>query len=482
MRFQVVDVAARQMPRAFVFAFALGMGVTLFFQSAVLRAESLPQALVSAYQTNPTLNAERAKLRAIDEEIAQARSNYRPSLSADLNTGYRKSSPNLKNKSVASGGGFNSGGTNHPQGYSFTANKTLFRGFRTINAVREARATINAGRADLRTVEQTTLLDAVSAYMDVLRDQAIVRLREGNVRVLSEQLKATKDRFEVGEVTKTDTAQAEARRSGAISQLNLAQSNLKTSRAAYERIIGRPPSNLLEPSPIDGLLPQALQSALYVAKSENPLIESAEFTEEASRFAIKQIRGELLPEVSVEGTYQDTLEPSVTLDRQHVTTLTGRITVPLYSRGEPSSRLRQAVETNRQRIQEIDQARAQAQSDVIAAWGRVMAARAQIESDQAQVRANKIALNGVREEEKVGQRTILDVLDAEQELLDSQVGLVTTQRERVVATFTLLAAVGRLNVQRLRLPVEPYDPVEHFDRIQHRWFGKNPDRRGRLGR
>lgn len=442
----------------------------------------MPRALVSAYQTNPGLNAERAKLRAIDEEISQARSNFRPSLSAELDTGYRRLNPNPKNKSAIATGGFNAGGTHHPQGYAITANKSLFRGFRAVNAIREAKATINAGREDLRTVEQTTLLDAVSAYMDVLRDQAIVRLREGNVRVLTEQLKATKDRFEVGEVTKTDTAQSEARRSGAISELNLAQSNLKTSRAAYERVIGHPPSHLVEPSPIDGLLPQALQSALYIARDENPQVLSAQFTEEASRYAIKQIRGEMLPEISLEGTYQDTLEPSLSLDRQSVTTLTGRVTVPLYSRGEPSSRLRQAVETNRQRLREIDQARAQAQSDVIAAWGRVMAARAQIESDRAQVKANKIALNGVREEEKVGQRTILDVLDAEQELLDSQVALVTTQRERVVATFTLLAAVGRLNVQNLRLPVEPYDPVEHFDRIQHRLFGKDPDRRGLLGR
>jgi len=438
-----------------------------------VRAESLPSALIAAYQTNPTLNAERAKLRAIDEEIAQARSNLRPSVSADLESGIRKLDPNPKNKLIPPGGG-----THHPEGYAFTINQSLFRGLRTINAIREANATIQAGRADLRTVEQTTLLDAVSAYMDVLRDQAIVRLREGNVRVLTEQLKATKDRFEVGEVTKTDVAQAEARRSGAISELNLAQSNLKTSRASYERLIGRPPSNLIEPAPIDGLLPMSLPGALEVAKIENPTIISAEFTEEASRYAIKQIRGEMLPEVSVEATYEKGLEPSLSLDDQSVTTVTGRVTVPLYSGGEPSSRLRQAVETNRQRLQEIDEARAQAQADVVAAWGRVMAARAQIESDQAQVRANKIALNGVREEEKVGQRTVLDVLDAEQELLDSQVDLVTTQRERVVASFTLLAAVGRLSVQNLRLPVEPYDPMEHYHRIKHKWFGKNPDRPG----
>lgn len=472
MRFQVVAVPARVGKRAVLYALAIAACV-MAGGVAPVHAESLPSALVAAYQTNPTLNAERAKLRAIDEEISQARSNLRPSVSADLESGIRKVNPNPKNKLIRPGGG-----THHPEGYAFSINQSLFRGLRTINAIREANATILAGRADLRTVEQTTLLDAVSAYMDVLRDQAIVRLREGNVRVLTEQLKATKDRFEVGEVTKTDVAQAEARRSGSISELNLAQSNLKTSRASYERLIGRPPSNLIEPAPIDGLLPMSLPGALEVAKIENPTIISAEYTEEASRYAIKQIRGEMLPEVSVEATYEKGLEPSVTLDDQSVTTVTGRVTVPLYSGGEPSSRLRQAIETNRQRLQEIDEARAQAQADVVAAWGRVMAARAQIESDQSQVRANKIALNGVREEEKVGQRTVLDVLDAEQELLDSQVDLVTTQRERVVASFTLLAAVGRLSVQNLRLPVQPYDPMEHYHRIKHKWFGKNPDRPG----
>lgn len=474
MRFQLVVVFARAMQRVGLNVLAVAAFVVAVSGSGgTALAESMTQALVSAYQSNPTLNAERAKLRAIDEEISQARSNFRPSLSAELKSGYRRTIPNPKNKTV-----FPGGGTHHPESYAFTATKSLFRGLRTINAIREADATINAGRADLQSVEQSTLLDAVSAYMDVLRDQAIVRLREGNVRVLTEQLKATKDRFEVGEVTKTDVAQAEARRSGAISQLNLAQSNLKTSRATYERVIGRPPSNLIEPAPIDALLPQTLPGALGIAGAENPNIQSALFTEEASRYAIKQIRGEMLPEVSVEATYEDGLEPSVSLDSQSVTTVTGRVTVPLYSKGEPSSRVRQAVETNRQRLREIDEARARAQADVIAAWGRVMAARAQIESDQAQVRANKIALNGVREEEKVGQRTILDVLDAEQELLDSQVGLVTTQRERVVATFTLLSAVGRLNVQTLRLPVEPYDPMEHYDRIKHRLFGTNPDKPG----
>lgn len=480
MRFQSVNEYARQMQRVFVNALVAGAGILLSVLAVPAHAESLAQSLISAYQTNPTLNAERAKLRAIDEEISQARSDFRPSFSSDLTTGYRhiETDPKGGGNATAGSGLTSRGGTHHPKGYSFTLTQSFFRGFRTINAIREAKATINSARADLRTVEQSVLLDAVTAYMDVLRDQAIVRLREGNVRVLSEQLKATKDRFEVGEVTKTDEAQAEARRSGSVSDLNLAQANLKASRAAFERLIGHPPSNLIEPSPIDGLLPQALPSALEVASYENPTTESAVFIEEASRYVIKQIRGEMRPQIDLEATYDDTYEPSLTLDSQAVTTVTGRITVPLYSKGEPSSRLRQAVETNRQRLREIEQARAQAQADVVAAWGRVMAARAQIESDQSQVRANKIALNGVREEEKVGQRTVLDVLDAEQELLDSQVNLVTTQRERVVATFTLLAAIGRLNVAALRLPVTPYDPMEHYHRIKHCLLGKNPDGAG----
>ena len=445
-------------------------------------AETLPQALVAAYMTNPTLNAERAKLRAIDEEFSQARSNFLPSLTGNLDTGYRTTNPKLKGGGTSSSSGFNSGGPHHPKNYSLTINKTLFRGLRTINAIRKAKAEIQSGRASLRAVEQTVLLDAVTAYMDVVRDQAIVRLREGNVRVLSEQLKATKDRFEVGEVTRTDVAQAEARLSGAVSQLSLAQSNLKTSRASYQRVIGHPPSHLVESNPIDALLPRVLSVALSVAETENPNILAAVFAEEASRHAIREIIGEMLPEVSVEATISDSHEPSVSLDRQSEKRVTGRITVPLYTRGEPSSRARQARETNRQRRREVDEARAQANADVIAAWGRLVAARAQIESDQAQVRANKIALNGVREEEKVGQRTILDVLDAEQEFLDSQVTLVGTKRDMVVAAYSLLSAVGRLEADFLRLPVEQYDATEHFNRVKHRLFGTNPDRPGLFSR
>ncbi len=442
--------------------------------TSTAKAESLSSALVAAYVTNPALNAERARLRAIDEEASQARSNLRPSLKGDLDTGYRKINPKLKGGAPALVAGTR---THHPGVYGLSLNQTLFRGFRTLNAIREAEANIRSGRETLRSVEQATLLDSVIAYMDVLRDQAIVRLREGNVRVLSEQLKATKDRFEVGEVTKTDVAQAEARLSGATSQLSLAQSNFKTSRASYERVIGHPPSNLVEPNPIDSLLPHALQASLRTSEDENPDINAALFAEKASRYVIKQIIGEMLPEVSVEARIQDTMEPTVGLDRESEKTLFGIVTVPLYSRGEPSSRARAARQINEQRRKEIDDARAETRAFVIAAWGRLVSSRAQIVSDLAQVSANKIALNGVQEEEKVGQRTILDVLDAEQEFLDSQVNLVSTKRDKVVAAYGLLSAIGRLDVTNLSLSVEHYDPIEHYNRVKYKLFGTNPDRR-----
>jgi len=455
-----------------LWALTLLVCAVLIGSANFVSAETLKRALAAAYKTNPTLNAERANVRSIDEQTSQARSNFRPTVTGTLETGYRKTNPNGK------GGSTSTGGTHHPEGYRVTINQSLFRGFRTINAMHEAEANILSARSNLRAVEQRVLLSGVTAYMDVVRDQAIVRLREGNVRVLSKQLNATKDRFEVGEVTKTDVAQAEARRSGATSLLSLAQSNLKTSRASYDRIMGHPPSNLVEPLPIDSLLPHALPSALSLGEAENPTLQAATFAEEASRYAIKQIKGEMRPTVSVEASYSDFLEPSVFLDRDKETSVTGRVTIPLYSKGEPSSRARAAVETNRQRRQQVDEARSQTRSDVVATWGRLMASRAQIISDQAQVGANKIALNGVKEEEKVGQRTILDVLDAEQEFLDAQVTLVTTERDRVVAAFNLLSAVGRLAAATLRLPVEEYDPTVHYDRVKHKWFGTNPDRRG----
>jgi len=364
-----------------------------------------------------------------------------------------------------------SDGTSYPRSYSVSIDQPLFRGFRTVNSVEAAKANVEAGREDLRDTAQRVLLDGVTQYMNVLRDQSIVRLRENNVEFLTEQLQATRDRFEVGEVTKTDVAQAQARRAEAISDLNLARANLKTSRAAYERVIGFPPRNLKTPPPVDRLLPPTLEEALQVGEMRNPQILAALFRVKAAEFDTKTVKGELLPELRLQASYEKSFDPGFRTEEQDTTTVTGRLTVPIYQAGEVSARVRQAQDTELQRRQDVDQARRVVRADVVSAWGQVVAARAALVSDRASVEANRIALDGVRAEEQVGQRTVLDVLDAEQELLDSQVSLVTSRRDLVVASYTLLAAIGRLTPTDLDLPTENYDPDKHYREVKDLPFG-----------
>jgi outer membrane protein len=454
-------------------------------------AETLEQALTDAYLINPVLNAERARLRATDEQVALAKSGLRPFISGSADTNFVNQHTDLsgrRRQSVldlgelgqfpidtggASGGG-TSDGVTHPHGYSVQLTQPLFEGFQNLNAIRQAKSTVQAARESLRSVEQTVLLDAVTAYVNVVRDTAIVRLRENDVKVLTEQLKATKDRFDVGEVTRTDVAQAEARRSEALSTLAAAQANLKTSNAAYEQIIGHPPGNLETPPSIRHLLPSTLDDSMTLGDGENPIILAAVYQEEASLYAVQQIMGELLPVVTLEAQYDKHFDESKTIDSIETTTVTGRVNVPFYQGGSVSARVRQAKETNNQLKKEVEDARLRVHADVIANWGILQSSGPAIVSAQAAVDANKIALTGVREEEKVGQRTTLDVLDAQRELLNSQIGLVTALRDRVVAEYSLYAAVGRMDAQTLGLSVPYYDPIEHYDTVKNKWFGLRP--------
>ena len=437
-------------------------------------AETLEEALASTYYSNPTINAKRAEQRAIDEGVPIALSDIRPSVGFSADTGVSRNNLGLSSRSSGFSGVFPEGKT-RPTGYSFTLNQNLFRGFRTINAAREAKANVFAGIESLRSVEQEVLLDAVSSYIDVLRDQAIVRLGENNVKVLRSQLKATKDRFEVGEVTRTDTAQSQARLSAANSDLSLARSNLKTSRASFERVIGHPAGGLTLPKTIASQLPATQSDALSIAEEESPTILNAVFLAEAADYAVRELRGELLPEVTFETEYQMRYETSRTTEEAETTTYMGRVNVPLYQSGSVAARVRQAKDTRRRRQTETKVARNQNRADVISAWSQLVSVNAQIKSDQASVDANSIALRGVRDEERVGQRTILDVLDAEQELLDSNVNLVTTRRDKVLAEYTLLSAFGSLNSYVLDLPVQHYDPLLHYRRAKFKFLGLRDD-------
>ena len=425
-------------------------------------AESLRQALESTYKVNPKIDAERARLRATDEEVPKARSGWLPSVYGTADLGGQRSTTK-PSTSV-------SGDTN-PAGYGFSVSQQVFNGFRTVNTVAEAEAVVRAGRENLRQVESTTLLEAVTAYVDVVRDQSLVRLRENNVAVLTTELHAAETRRTVREVTRTDVAQARARRAKAVSAFDAAKSNLKTSRAIYERIIGHAPSNLIDPANRPPRLPRTLDEAVRVAERESPNVVATLYREQASRHAVDKIWGELLPDVRLEASYQRRNEVTSAIGEQESASISGRISMPLYQGGETQARVRQAKHTHVSRLQEIEQARAETQSIVITAWSRLAAARAQITSDTVQVEANRIALEGVREEERVGQRTLLDVLNAEQELLDAQVQLVITRRELVVAAYTVLSSIGRLSAERLALSDEIYDPEAHYDEVRRKWYG-----------
>ena len=457
--------------------------VTVFGRPA--SAETIEQALVDAYLINPVLNAERARLRATDEQVALAKSGLRPFISASGDTAFQHTDNEVSAPNNAPG--INQAfafpkGTSNPRGWSVQLTQPLFEGFQNLNAIRQAKSQVQAAREALRTVEQTVLLDAATAYVNVVRDTAVVRLRENDVTVLTEQLKATKDRFDVGEVTRTDVAQAEARRAESLATLAAAQANLKTSRAAYEQIIGHPPGNLVTPPSIRHLLPSNLNEAMTLGDGENPIILAAVYTEEASLYAVQQIMGELLPVVTLEAQYQERggflntpdVAGDAELEEEDTTTVLGRLNVPLYQGGGVSARVRQAKETNNQIKKEVEDARLRVHADVIANWGILQSSGPAITSAQAAVSANKIALTGVREEEKVGQRTTLDVLDAQRELLNSQIGLVTALRDRIVAEYSIYAAIGRMDAQTLGLPVPYYDPIEHYDTVKNKWIGLAP--------
>jgi len=450
-------------------AMALSVALTLSFGLTNADAESLEDALVATYGSNPTLQAARAELRATDEGVAQALSNWRPSVTATGTSQFTRTDNDLR-----AGAGFAALGSGRDDRTTNTGTVTvqqnIFRGGRTIAQTRQAKAQVAAGRASLTGTEQDVLLSAVTAYMDVLRDTATVELNANNVAVLQRQLEASQDRFDVGEITRTDVAQSEARLSRSQSALIQAEANLTNSRASYERVVGSAPGSLDAAPPLPPL-PGTEDEALSIAMANNPSLMAARFAEEASRHAIRDAKGSLLPTLTVQGDYSQSDNPSTSVQTSETATVTGRLTVPLYQSGAVYSQVRQAKQLNSQSRLQIREASRSVEEGVASAWENYRAANASIESDREQVRANEIALDGVQQEAQVGSRTTLDVLDAEQELLDSRVALVTSERNAYVAAYGLLSAVGRLNAEYLGLPVEVYQPAENYDDVSGQWFG-----------
>ncbi len=441
-------------------------------------ADSLPWALAQAYQNNPLLNAQRAAVRVSDESVPQALSGYRPrvSLSASIAEQY------LDTLTKSTSGGTTTytttSGATAVQTYGGTITQNVFNGFQTASRTRQAEQLVSAARETLRLSEQTVLLGAATAYMNLIRDFAILDLQRRNVDVLQEQLRQTRDRFSVGEVTRTDVAQSESRIAAARSSMLAAESNYTTSRATYRQVIGVEPGKLTPASPVDRFSPRALPQAVEEAQARHPSVTTAMFNVDAAALQVKIAEGALYPTVNLVGSAQKTFgsASSLAILESLSGSVAGQMTIPVYQGGSEYATIRQAKETLGQRRVDLDTTRDQARQTLVQWWGQLEAAKAQIRSTQAQVDASEIALNGVREEARVGQRTTLDVLNAQQELVNARVALVTAQRDRVVASYTLLAAAGRLSAQVLGLAVPVYDPAVHYHQVRDSWAGmRTPD-------
>jgi len=466
-----------------------GLGLVILSTVALtVRADTLNGALTNAYQNNPQLNSQRAVVRQTDEQVPQALSGYKPTVTATASTAQAYTSTVSK---VTSGDPCNKspcypriGFGSSPSAVGVTVTQNLFNGFQTANRVRQAESNTSAARESLRVAEQTILLNAATAYMDLLRDSALLDLQRRNVEVLQEQLRQTRDRFNVGEVTRTDVAQAESRLAQARATVLSAESQYARSRANYRQFIGVEAGVLQPGAPVDRLTPRRLLEAIEIARARHPSVGVAMFGIDAAVLQVKITEGSLYPQARLIGTVQQNWETNLSTQLQSFNAfVAAQVTIPIFNAGptgasDTFSSIRAAKETIGQKRMDLDTARDQVQAGVVTAWGQLEAAKAQILATQAQVASAEIALNGVREEARVGQRTTLDVLNAQQELVNARTALVTAQHDRVVASYTLLGAVGELNLPKLGINIPLYDPMVHYQQVRDAWVGvRTPDGR-----
>lgn len=423
-------------------------------------AENITDALSDAYNTNPDLAAQRAVLRQSDERVSQALANWRPSIVISGEGGLSR----YKTSQISTRQNL------RPRFAEVTLTQPLFRGLRTLAETRATEAEVQAARAQLQQREQDVLLAAITVYMDVIRDEAVVKLQQSNVNVLDQQLTATNARFRVGELTRTDVAQAEARLAGSRADLTRAQADLAISRAAYQRVIGHPPGNLVEPKML-GTVPKTEEETILLAGEKNPSVRSAMFRVDAAGHRVDLAFGVLLPTVNLHASASRAYDQNVRGDRFERYELLAQVTIPLYQNGAEYSRVREAKQFWGQRRLELDSARRAAIETATRAWRNYQAELARIQSITTQINSASIALEGVRQEAQVGSRTILDVLNAEQELLNAKVSLVRTQHDASIAYYQVQSAVGLLQARILSLPVQYYDEEEYYKENRFKWLG-----------
>lgn len=440
-------------------------------------AQTMDAALSRAYSANPTLNAQRASVRATNENVPQALSGYRPRVTASADIGASITESDIPAGAQGATHSRNVSRFN-PRGAGLQIDQNIFDGGKTRSSVSQAESQVLGARATLRNTEQNVLLDAATSYMNVLRDTAILNLNRNNVDVLEEQLRQTRDRFQVGEVTRTDVAQAEARLSSAQSQAILAESNLKTSIARFRQNVGIEPKQLAPGRPVENLMPKSLPRALGLALQGHPAIIAALHGVDAAELQVKVTEADLYPTLGVRGLVTQRYDNQFFGDNRTSASAVATLTIPIYEGGQVYSRTRQAKETAGQRRIDVDTSRDSVRAAVVSAWGAHEAAKAQITSAQAQVQAAETALAGVREEAKVGQRTTLDVLNAQQDVINAQITLASSERDVVVASYAILSAIGHLTANRLGLAVAEYKPSEHYNAVKDKWIGlSTPDGR-----
>jgi outer membrane protein len=440
-------------------------------------AETIKGALAKAYANNSELNSARAGVRVTDEGVAIAKSGYRPTVTGEGSLSY-SSSALSRNTTAAVG---------------ITINQTLFDGFQTKNNVAAAKSQVFAQRENLRNTEQNILLNAASAYMDVIRDRQIAVLRKKNLAALQEQVRAASARFEVGEGTRTDVAQANATRAAAIAALNAAEAQAKSSAAVYRQIIGDEPGKLQAAGALTKLMPKSLDQAFAAGAGEHPAIRANLHLIDATEFGVKVAEGGLLPSLGAEASASRNFQNSdagssaglfgqVTDNDSRSSTNSAsvglRLRVPIYQGGREYAQVRQEKERLGQARIETDVARDQVRAAIASAWTQMQAAQASVTANKQGVAAAQLALDGVSEERKVGQRTTLDVLNAQKDVTDARINLAQSERDVVVASYAVLSATGRLSIKRLGLGVAEHKPEEHYKAVKDKWFGlRTPDGR-----
>ena len=448
--------------------------VVFMVQTAALplRADTMEGSLLRAYQSNPQLNAQRAIVRATDEAVPQALAGYRPKVSGTFGAGVQY----IDQLADGSNGKKDEHGDQGPHAAALTATQTIYNGNQTANKVRSAESQVFGAREGLRLMEQSVLLSAATIYMDYLRDAAILEVQRSNTKVLELTLKQTRDRYSAGLVTPTDVAQSQAQLAAAQSQELAAESTLTTTRANFRRIIGKEPANLQPGSPVDRYLPATQTGAIELALRQNPNVTAAMYGVDVSFLTVKINEGALLPTVSVQATVSKVWDPSITVINQFTAAANAQVSVPVYQGGAEYSLIRQSKETLEQQRLTLAQVRDQARADLVTAWGQLVAGKAQVVAAQSQVEASELAYLGTTKEAQVGQRTVIDILNAQQTVVNARVALVTAQHDRVVASYAVLNVVGRLSPQVLKLPTTTYDAGVHYQQVRDSWGGvRTPD-------